>query len=133
MRVFTVHLRRHGLDPDRDVRLVKEGFNWGAFLFSFLWALWHRMWWTALGLFVVISLAGLAAEALVSDPLAGTAVLLALYAAVGFVGNDLLRRHLAAQGFAESGPVCGEDRDDALYRFLDADPALARDLAAARA
>lgn len=133
MRVFTVHLRRHGLDPDKDVRLVKEGFNWAAFLFSFVWALWHRMWWTALGLFVIITGAGLAVEVLLPDPVAGTAVMLALYAAVGFVANDLTRRHLAAQGFAESGPVCGQDRDDALYRFLDADPALARDLAAAGA
>jgi hypothetical protein len=132
MRVFTVHLRRHGLDPDKDVRLVKEGFNWPAVLFSFLWALWHRMWWTALGLFVIITGAGLAVEGLLSDPLARGAVMLALYAAVGFVANDLMRRHLAARGFAEIGPVCGEDRDHALYRFLDADPALARDLAAAR-
>ena len=133
MRVFTVHLRRHGLDPDKDVRLVKEGFNWGAFLFSFLWALWHRMWWTAFGLFVIITGAGLAAETLLPDPVARGAVMLALYAAVGFVANDLMRRHLAARGFAEAGPVCGDDPDHALYRFLDADPALARDLAAARA
>lgn len=133
MRVFTVHLRRRGLDPDKDVRLVKEGFNWGAFLFSFLWALWHRMWWTALGLFVIITGTGLAAEALLPAPAARTAVMLALYAAVGYLANDLLRRHLAAQGFAEAGPVCAKDRDEALYRFLDADPALARDLAAARA
>ena len=131
MRVFTVHLRRHGLDPDKDVRLVKEGFSWPAFLFSFFWALWHRMWWTALGLFVIVTGAGLAVEALIPDPTAQGAVMLMLYAAVGFVANDLLRRHLAARGFAEVGPVCGQDRDDALYRFLDADPVLARDLAAA--
>lgn len=132
MRVFTVHLRRHGLDPDKDVRVVKEGFSWPAFLFTFLWALWHRMWWTALGLFVIVTVVGLVVEALLPDPAAGTAVMPALYAAIGFVGNDLLRRHLASRGFAEAGPVCGDDRDHALYRFLDADPALARDLAAAR-
>ncbi|MAN80941.1 MAG: hypothetical protein CMM77_07035 [Rhodospirillaceae bacterium] len=132
MRVFTVHLRRHGLDPDKDVRVVKEGFSWPAFLFTFLWALWHRMWWTALGLFVIVTVAGIAVEALLPHPVAGTAAMLALYVAIGFVGNDLLRRHLAALGFAETGPVCGEDRDHALYRFLDADPVLARDLAAAR-
>ncbi|HAD86887.1 MAG TPA: DUF2628 domain-containing protein, partial [Rhodospirillaceae bacterium] len=62
MRVFTVHIRRHALDPDKDVRLIKEGFSWPAFLFSFLWALWNRMWWTALGLFVIVSGVGLAVE-----------------------------------------------------------------------
>lgn len=129
MRVFTVHLRRHGLDPEKDVRLIKEGFSWPAFLFTFLWALWHRMWWVALGLFVITSGVSMASDVLLSDPLAGSAVLLALYVAIGFVGNDLLRRNLTARGFAESGPVCAKDRDEALYRFLDADPALARDLA----
>ena len=129
MRVFTVHLRRHGLDPDRDVKLVKEGFSWPAFLFTFLWALWNRMWWTALGPFVIVSVAGLVAEALVPD--AAWAAMLVLYAAVGFLGNDLYRRYLGGQGFVEVSPVCGKDRDEALYRFLDADPALARDLAGA--
>ena len=133
MRVFTVHIRRHGLDPEKDVRLVKEGFSWPAFLFTFLWALWHRMWWTALGLFVISWGAALAVETLLPDHVAGPAVLLALYVAIGYLGNDLERRHLAASGFAEAGPVCGTDGDEALYRFLDADPALARDLAAARA
>ncbi|MBI2584926.1 MAG: DUF2628 domain-containing protein, partial [Rhodospirillales bacterium] len=36
MRLYSVHLRRHGLDPDRDLVLVKEGFSWPAFLLSFL-------------------------------------------------------------------------------------------------
>ncbi|MBI4365233.1 MAG: DUF2628 domain-containing protein, partial [Deltaproteobacteria bacterium] len=44
MRLYSVHLRRHGLDPDRDLVLVKEGFSWPAFLLSFLWALWQRLW-----------------------------------------------------------------------------------------
>ena len=44
MRVYTVHMRRPALDPDADFRLVKEGFSWPAFFFSFLWALWSRLW-----------------------------------------------------------------------------------------
>ena len=44
MNTYTVHLRRHGLDPERDVVLVKEGFSWPAFFLSFLWALWHQLW-----------------------------------------------------------------------------------------
>lgn len=131
MRVFTVHIRRHALDPDKDIRLVKEGFSWPAFLFSFLWALWNRLWWTALGLFVVVSGVGLAVEYAFPGSPAGTAVLLALYLAVGWLGNDLIRRDLAAKGFEDKGPVCAADEDEALYRYLDADPLLARDLAGA--
>ena len=52
MNVYTVHLRRHGLDPDRDLLVVKEGFSWPAFFLSFLWALWHRLWVPAAGVFL---------------------------------------------------------------------------------
>jgi hypothetical protein len=131
MRVFTVHIRRHALDPDKDVRLVKEGFSWPAFLFSFLWALWNRMWWTALGLFVIVSGVGLTVEFFFPGSPAGTAVLLALYLAIGWMGNDMIRRNLESQGFEDKGPVRAQDEDEALYRYLDADPVLARDLAGA--
>ena len=33
------HIRHSGLDPDRDVVLVKEGFSWPAFFFSGFWGL----------------------------------------------------------------------------------------------
>ena len=36
MRLYSVHLRRHGLDPDRDIVLVKEGFSWPAFFITVL-------------------------------------------------------------------------------------------------
>ena len=131
MRVYTVHLRRHGLDPDRDVAVVPEGFSWGAFLFGFLWALWHRMWWTALGLFVISAAAELVAELLLADPLAQGAVGLGVALAIGYVAQDLRRRHLTARGFAEAGVVTGRDGEEALFRYLEGDPALARDLALA--
>ena len=44
MRVYTVHFRPGSLTPDRDTTLVKEGICWPAFLFTFFWALWHRLW-----------------------------------------------------------------------------------------
>ena len=53
MKVYTVHLRRHGLDLERDIVLVCEGFSWPAFILSLVWALWNRMWWVALGLAVL--------------------------------------------------------------------------------
>ena len=48
--VYTVHMRRPALDPGTRLRLVKEGFSWPAFFFSFVWALWSRLWLVAAGL-----------------------------------------------------------------------------------
>ena len=39
-----MHFRPGSQNPDRDTTLVKEGFCWPAFLFTFFWALWHRLW-----------------------------------------------------------------------------------------
>jgi hypothetical protein len=47
MRLYTVHYRRRA-DEDQWV-LVKEGFNWPAFLITLPWALWHWLWLPLLG------------------------------------------------------------------------------------
>ena len=43
MRVYSVHIRRHGLDYDRDIAVVKEGFSWPALCFGALWALYMHV------------------------------------------------------------------------------------------
>ncbi len=128
MKMYSVHLRRHGLDPDRDVRLVKEGFSWLAFVLAFLWALWHRLWLEAAVIFALNAGINLAALELSLDPLSHGALSLGLAAIVGYLGNDMKCRKLARQGFVLAGVASGEDSDAALARFLDDEPALAADL-----
>ncbi len=129
MRFYTVHVRHRGLDPDRDIALVKEGFSWPAFFFSLPWALYRRLWLAAAGLAAAVL--GLEALALASglDPATSTVLSLGLSAAFGWLGNDLVRRKLDRAGFACMGVVAADDRDTALKRFLDGTPALAGDLA----
>ena len=128
MKFYSVHLRRHGLDPDRDIRLVKEGFSWPAFFLAFLWALWHRLWLEAGVIFALNASIGLAALVMPMDPLSHGALSLGLAAIVGYMGNDLKCRKLARQGFQLAGVASGENGDAALVRFLDDEPALAADL-----
>ena len=129
MRVYTVHLRRQGLDPDRDVMLVKEGFCWPAFLVSVLWALWCRLWWVALA-FLVAELALSGAAALLGlDPVSQAAVSAGVAVIIGFVANDLKPWTLRRQGFVEVAVVTADSRDAAERRFYDHNPQLAADLA----
>ena len=51
MRLYTVHIRRNSEAPDHEAILVRDGFSWGAFLFTLPWALWRRMW---LGAFLIL-------------------------------------------------------------------------------
>ncbi len=128
MRLYSVHLRRHGLDPDRDIVLVKEGFSWPAFFLSFLWALWHRLWLAAAAIFLAVTTLNAAIYWLRPDVLSQAVLSLGLGVIVGYLGNDLRRRNLTSQGFAFAGAVSGEDPDKALRRYLDNEPALASDL-----
>ena len=113
MRVYTVHLRRQGLDPDRDIMLVKEGFCWPALLFLVLWALWCRLWWVAFGLLVIeVALSG-AVALLGLDPLSEAAISLGFAVIVGFVANDLKRWTLRRQGFVEVAVVVAETQNAA--------------------
>lgn len=120
MRLYSVHLRQGGYDPESDLILVKQGFSWPALVFTVFWALWSRMWWPALGLFAALALATtlprLAGLADNVDGLLGFAVALA----VGLIGNDLRRWSLDRAGYDEVAVVSGNSREEATRRFLDA-------------
>jgi len=129
MRFYTAHVRHGGLDPDRDVVLVKEGFSWPAFFFSVPWALLRRLWLAALALAAAIAAMEALARLVGLDPATRMALALGLSAGFGWLGNDLRRRKLEREGFVFRGAVAGENLDAALKRFLDAAPDLARELA----
>lgn len=128
MRIYSVHLRRHGLDPDRDIKLVKEGFSWPAFFLGALWALWHRLWVPAAIIFVAYISVGLASAKAGLDPFSQISLFLGLAVIVGYVAGDLRCRKLAQLGFAFGGVVQGQDSDLALYRYLDNTPDMAAEL-----
>lgn len=128
MKLFTVHLRRHGLDPDRDLVVVKEGFSWPAFWLSFIWALRHRLWLMAAALVAISMAVNAAVWVLGLGP--ETALVLALGSAVltGLLANDCRRWTLRRQGFAEMGVASGKTEDQALARFLDDSPDLVNEI-----
>ncbi len=128
MRFYSVHVRRHGLDPDRDLVLVKEGFSWPAFFLAFIWALWHRLWLAAAVILAAQAALSVAVVISGADRVSEVALSLGLSAVVGYLANDLRRRKLAKQGFAFAGVVVADDVDSALRRFLDGEPALASDI-----
>jgi len=128
MRVYTVHRRYENLDPDRGVVLVKEGFSWPALFFSVFWALWCRLWWVALGLFVVHVVFSAALTFLGADPLSETAISLGLALMLGLFANDLKRWTLDRRDYKQIGVVAATNKDAAEHRFFDLNPQLASEL-----
>jgi hypothetical protein len=128
MRVYTVHMRRPALDPETDFRLVKEGFSWPAFFFSFLWALWSRLWLVAAGLLALEVTIGAVLSLLDGDFWTQAALSLGVALLIGVFANDLKRSTLFRRGFLEAAVVTGNSIDDAERRFWDQRPQLAADL-----
>lgn len=122
MRVYTVHVpplsRR-----DHDPVLVKEGFSWPAFLFGPLWAFAHRMWLIAVALVVLVLALGLALDALGVADVVETVISFAVAVLIGAHGNDWRRRALIRRGYRDAGVVAARSLDEALARYLDAEPA----------
>lgn len=123
MRVFTVHARIGGYDPDRDIVLVKEGFCWPAFFFGPLWALWHRLWQIAAILLVCQLALGAVVETVAGQGPLEAVLGLAFATLVGFVANDARRWTLERRDFTMTSVVVGRDAETALHRFLTSDAA----------
>lgn len=128
MRLYSVHGEppREKTGPEgwpepkpREPVLVPERFALFAFLFGFLWYLAHRLWWEALGLFVLTA----AAMVLLPDPAAGIAVV-ALHALAGMEARDRQRAKLARQGLVELGIIAAPNMDLAWFRLAQQRPDL---------
>jgi hypothetical protein len=122
VRLYTVHLPAGGPVPGEEPILVKEGFCWPALFFSFLWALWHRMWLVAL----LVALASIALEIVLSatgaNGAARGAINLGFALFVGASANDWRRAWLARRGLRLSEIVAADDEDMAGRRWGDAQP-----------
>lgn len=128
MKVYTVHIRRHGLDIDQDLVLIKEGFSFWAFLLNLVWALWNKLWWVALGIGFLSIFLNILTWALAVDPVSSVAISIGSAFLIGLIANDLHRWTLDQRGYANFGVITGETEDAALSRFLDSSPNLAQDL-----
>ncbi len=117
MRLYSIHLPPAWIG-DRAPVAIREGFCWPAFFFTFLWAMVHRLWWAAIGIFTAAAALGAAGELAGIDPVSQTAVSLAFALGMGWEANDLRRRGLERAGFAPEGVVAAEDTEVAALRFL---------------
>jgi hypothetical protein len=127
MRYYTVHLPR-GLaqsgDKESNARqalgsalFVREGFNWGAFFFSILWAIGHGMWLGALAMAALLALIVGLPEIFALDWASRAVLLIGYLFFCGFNGNDWLRAGLNERGWEISSVIAARDQDHAVMRL----------------
>jgi hypothetical protein len=126
MRFYTIHAPRRlgnitgaGIEAAiAETRAVKEGFSWPAFVFSWVWALWHRLWLVAAAIFAAEFVAGLICGFVGIGAVMSWVIWLGMGLVVGWLANDLRRDHLERRGLADLGVVIAGSGEDAIERYF---------------
>jgi Protein of unknown function (DUF2628) len=91
---------------------LPDKFSWGAFVFTWVWALWNRMWIVAALILSVMFIA----SALPAVP--QFLLTLGVNIFMGLHGNDLLGWSLKRRGLSEIGLSNGGSLEEAELRFF---------------
>ena len=115
MATFLVMERREA--GEDDVEAIRDGFSALAFLFPFIWLLWHRMWIeTVVYVGLALALMGLGWLFGLGD--ASGFLALALNIFVGLEARNLLQATMRRRGWSDWGAVEASDAHEALMRYL---------------
>lgn len=129
MRIYTVHWKKTAdplFTPDLGAVLVREGFNWAAFLFTWIWALVCGLWIVAALLFAGDIGLVLLFELVDLDAGSQFWATFGWHIIVGFVAEDLRRWTLHLRGYALAEIVAAENLAAAERRFFEHHPAMAK-------
>lgn len=124
MNVYTIHVKQEVRLPE--ILVIREGFCWPAFVFGPLWALRHRLWAAFATLCALIAALLTADWLLRPNGLVVAAAAAAVVLFAGFAGNDWRRAAAELRGWRMAGLAAAPDRDSALRRYFDLNPAADR-------
>lgn len=117
MPTYTVHIRADAVPGDAaafaEAALVKDGFSLGAFVFTALWFLWHRLWLALLGVLALYAVFHVLASALGVHPLAVALGQALIGLGLALEARSLQRWTLARRGFPVRDLVIADNAEDA--------------------
>jgi hypothetical protein len=117
MKIFTLYTKNSS-NPLDSLKVVSEGFNIGAFIWSLLWLLYNQLW----DYFIVCSLILLCLinlseyERLSSSLL--TIAMIIIPIVLGILGNDIIRKDLEKSGYKLIEIIAASSLDEAELKFL---------------
>jgi hypothetical protein len=120
MRTFTLHLPRDTEPGDpaalAEAELVKDGFVWGAFLFSFLWFFCHRLWLAGLVVLAGVVCLSVALTVIGAEGPTTSAVLFLFAVLVGLEANSLRRWTYARHGRPAIDAISADSEEEAALK-----------------
>jgi len=105
--------------PGGEFRAIKQGFCWPAFFFTFLWAIYHRLWLAAvviIALFLLVDLiVSLSNSIMPSTALSSYKFYVTL--AAGLLGNKVMEKNLISGGFELLGTSTLSSKNEAIESY----------------
>jgi hypothetical protein len=117
--IYTVHINPSLREPYEKAVFIEEGFSWMAFFFTGLWALYNRLWWWALGIFIFNATM---LQLVDSSALTHTGIFIVQLSAqilIGSYAHDWQRAKLRKRGYIIADIVTGDSLLGAEQRFFD--------------
>ena len=99
LKLYTVHTKSGSRHTQGQPVFLREGFNWMAFVLTFLWAFYQRLWLLGVVIFAANIVAAFALRYGLLDQISVMLVQFALQFVVGFSANDALRARMQKQGY----------------------------------
>ncbi|MGV7235751.1 MAG: DUF2628 domain-containing protein [Nitrosomonadaceae bacterium] len=113
--------------------VVKQGFSWPGFFFTWIWAFVKKLWMDGIFLLLIIIIFNTVVFAIIQSAsmkddagnLIGVLIVYALlitpHLITGFFGNSWRRKSYSKRGFAAHAPVDARSADDALAKVNNQD------------
>ncbi len=118
-KFFAVYVKKDSKSSFEDTIILKQRFNFFAFIFSTFWALYHRIWWL---FFTMAAIEGLIFYETNLNPesvMIFRMIALSIQVWLGFEANDIRGKNLEKKGYILLDVVSAQDETEANRRFFD--------------
>jgi hypothetical protein len=118
-KTFAVYAKPDEDDPLTTTVFVKEGFSFLAYIFTFFWALYYKIWWLVVFCFVFQVGKQFMIEYGMLSEQSDIIISMAYMVLIGFQAQDWYGKDLERKGYSLIGIVMARNLDDARQRFFD--------------
>lgn len=114
MRLYKVYAKKTDEGIINDIIVFREGFSWLAFLFSFIWLLYHKLWIKLAQALIVVYVSGIFGNYSFEVFLDVVVIL-----SIAFYGYDWYSEKLRNKyGYVFEGYEFVKNKDEALLKFI---------------
>jgi drug/metabolite transporter (DMT)-like permease len=119
MKIYTVHVLPDRARAYEQPVFVREGFHFFAFLFTFFWALYERLWWHAAAILLANASVMALGKALYFTPPSIAILQFCIQLFVGFYAHDWQRARLGKRGYIMADIAAADSLLRAQQRFFE--------------